>query len=532
MDFAFWESKYADKIEIYTDGSYNGTAAAWAFAIAIHEGSDLVLLGYWHGAIAQEQLRTLSGDGAAMNAHTAELHALVWATWWATRWIQHEGWNGDLCFCWDATTAGQKATGLFSSNDRTGHLLRCLQQTLDSQLDRPIQHTHVKANSGSPLNELVDSAAKLATRSQEHQTPPGAQQLYHLCAKWADGGRISLLRGEAHSSGIHLLGLQEARTQAGMTISQTHIRLASGATTAGQAGVELWIARKMPIAQDPDSNTNYFIKPSDCTVSYSDPRIMMVHIVTKPLAFFVCVAHAPHSLDPKCEEWWNTFYELLEEHVDLANTVFLIDANARIAEAAEPHFGGVLDTKQNKATPFLCRLMEQADLFAPATFDAYHWGPIHTWVHPSGKFKARLDYVMLPLHWKGGQIMSWVNPNIHAGHPTEDHLCVSLRVQWMTAAEIAQKKNRKIKREAFLLPDADAKLQDILKRIPEVNWEVNASQHAAEVIDFCQQQLVKAFTEATSFRAAGFAKPSLLFMISPIQRGLSENTGRSWPECF
>ncbi|CAK9114718.1 L-serine dehydratase (L-serine deaminase) [Durusdinium trenchii] len=67
------------------------------------------------------------------SAHMAEMHALIWATWWIYRVILSLQWHGEVHFVWDACAAGGKADGDYYSGDSLGSILRCLQQALQAK---------------------------------------------------------------------------------------------------------------------------------------------------------------------------------------------------------------------------------------------------------------------------------------------------------------------------------------------------------------------------------------------------------------
>lgn len=169
----------------------------------------------------------------------------------------------------------------------------------------------------------------------------------------SDVGKIGLLRHMVHREAVHLLGIQEARTKEGFTASSTHIRISSGATNAGQLGVELWISRLRPYAVSVEGEKKYFFRPADCHVVANTTRYLLVHIHTQVINFYVGVVHAPHSHDPEGATWWAEFSESLSVLVHPTRTVLLIDANARISDELPPHTGDLEVEKPNKATHLL-----------------------------------------------------------------------------------------------------------------------------------------------------------------------------------
>lgn len=100
--------------------------------VTAQEAGQQVFLGYSHGQLAQSDLLQLDSR-QPKSAHMAEMHALIWATWWIYRVILSLQWHGEVHFVWDACAAGGKADGDYYSGDSLGSILRCLQQALQAK---------------------------------------------------------------------------------------------------------------------------------------------------------------------------------------------------------------------------------------------------------------------------------------------------------------------------------------------------------------------------------------------------------------
>ena len=70
----------------------------------------------------------------------------------------------ELTLCYDSLTAGYQASGRWHafSEPRYGHLVRGLHKCIEQRFLISVQHQHVKAHSGEPGNELVDTLAHQA----------------------------------------------------------------------------------------------------------------------------------------------------------------------------------------------------------------------------------------------------------------------------------------------------------------------------------------------------------------------------------
>ena len=157
---------YSDAIELYTDGSFDGSHAGWAAAIIFHRNSTWGLLGVLSGSVVHGSSTTFGVGIPSLSAQVAEQAALIWSHWWILRFARTFGWQGQVYFRWDAIVPGKQALGDFQTSTPLGHLLRALAFALEQQQgDRHIYHAHVRAHKGILLNEVVDTAAK-AARSQ------------------------------------------------------------------------------------------------------------------------------------------------------------------------------------------------------------------------------------------------------------------------------------------------------------------------------------------------------------------------------
>ena len=125
-----------------------------------------------------------------------------------------------------------------------------------------------------------------------------------------DGHRGKLSRGpDGHRGKLHylfdqmqffrlnVLGLQECRSDEGLTTSHSILRFMSG-HQQGQGGVELWINLRQPIAHDSQGRPVYF-QAHQFQVIAKDYRRLLVKVVSEVFDGWLFVAHAPHSGRPE-----------------------------------------------------------------------------------------------------------------------------------------------------------------------------------------------------------------------------------------
>lgn len=336
-------------------------------------------------------------------------------------------------------------------------------------------------------------------------------------------GRIELMRNAAEQTGLHLIGIQEARTKQGQIISTTHARFCSGSDN-GIAGVELWVALRMPYRFETDQTARCF-NPTDFVVQYASPRELFVHCVAPGFDCVLVVAHAPHNGEQSetREKWWGDFRQRVNALGPDKEVVVLLDANARLLPFGTESIGDLGEDREDKNSPFFQNFIESQQLFVPAAFASFHWGPMATWVHPNGRSTARLDYVALPLSWKTAEIWSGNEERFHSGHPGHDHTCTTVTIKWTMYDCLCTTKRARIDREAMLTKEGRETVAHILQEAPDEDWDLNASEHAAILAGFLRTRLEQAFPmkkRLKSCRTAGVTARELYQQLTTCKRRL------------
>ena len=304
----------------------------------------------------------------------------------------------------------------------------------------------------------------------------------------AEQGRVQLLRSQFESKGLHVVGIQEARTEPGMIVSHTHIRFCSGKAEGGLYGVELWICRGLQFAD------GIGFHPGEFLVAYAEPRIMIVKYQGQLGTFGFLVAHAPHTGTAPSErrEWWDRLQTQVSCTLGELECIVFLDANATAPTEETVHFGGYTQGLPNKNTPFLEAFVHRNGLFAPSTFEALQHGPPETWTHRATGKRSRIDYVLLPLSWKWAQIDAWVDTDIHVGHAGFDHDCTCLGVSWKQLIR-RQSRTKRIDDAALRNPQNQDWVREIWASCPQPDWSMNASQHAALITNHLQKEALRLF---------------------------------------
>ncbi|CAE7307614.1 unnamed protein product, partial [Symbiodinium sp. CCMP2456] len=257
-------------------------------------------------------------------------------------------------------------------------------------------------------------------------------------------GRPALLAASLVHAEVSVAALQEARTEQGQLFTAPYYRFCSG-VVRGNFGVELWFSSTLKAPKGAGERTSpALFSKSAFTVIHADPRRLLVRFVAMPVDLIFASLHAPHKgAEPHLlDSWWNETSHLLEKFGALAPLVLMGDFNAAVGSIPSE---AILDpgvptsrTRPETRCMISCIVMDYGFL-------------------PHG----RLDYIALPMDWQSSQVVSWVDPAIHAGQPVVDHL-------------------------ATLVSQA-------LNQLPDIPWNVGPDAHAAILASTLQERLQQAF---------------------------------------
>ena len=118
-----------------------------------------------------------------------------------------------------------------------------------------------KATSAGSREHQVQIATYNALSISQADLEPGATEFV---------GRVELMRKTAETLGLHILGIQEARTKQGQIISSTHVRFCSGA----ERGIAWRWQLRLPYRSE--GHTERCFRPTDFVVAFATPRELFV----------------------------------------------------------------------------------------------------------------------------------------------------------------------------------------------------------------------------------------------------------------
>ena len=298
------------------------------------------------------------------------------------------------------------------------------------------------------------------------------QSLY----KGPDGhsGKLDYLRAQMKELHFNICGIQEARSEAGTSFTNSVIRFASGADKHNY-GVELWINMDQPYAHK-GRKPLYFAR-NDFVIVKATPRLLIAHVVNDHLDIWLIVGHAPQSGRAAAERqaWWSELCSFLEELTHGEPILAMLDANAATGPSDDHHIGPFGDAVSHN-TPFLRDMLERFNLCLPATFPC-HQGPQTTWIRADGAIECRIDYIAIPQDRLHQCQLSRVVQEFDLGNE-HDHTAVALELTWTAQAPLrASTPTQHTPRRTWHIEEIRSFPAETLKSYAIAPWQCDVGTH-------------------------------------------------------
>ena len=335
--------------------------------------------------------------------------------------------------------------------------------------------------SATPLSIQVVSVNVLSLAGEHERREKGETQ--KAPTKRRSIGRRNVLQNQFFKDGCKLIGVQEARSQAGTWASQHYLNLAAGATSAGQHGVEVWVAKSWG-----EGKSAFTVKESDCQVRFATPRALLVSIRSPRIKLDAFVGHAPHSGHSEADqrEWWKATMAEIDKRDDKIPLYVMMDTNGYVAEqeADGCSFGVQLSDKSNLPGQLMAVFFERYKLFAPATFKAFNTKPLEP------TFIARnagtvIDYVGLPRSQRGRVVRAGVMEAFDMDGDALDHRPTSATVVAKMGEtqdyEWVKRRNIGYDRQKLNDPTVLENIREELSKVCSPTWAVEVNQHEQEI---------------------------------------------------
>ena len=294
-------------------------------------------------------------------------------------------------------------------------------------------------------------------------------------------GRKDALTTMLHEHGPNIVGLQETRLPdtAIQPDSEYHI-YTSQANARGGGGCALWLSKTRPYASR--GATKLFFRPEHVTVLTCSPRHLTASVLTPELRIFVQVAHASSAFNATPAElkaFWRQREEELARRPEGSYPILLTDANARLGSTVSDNVGDHHAEEEGLSGEIFHSLLAHHELWTPSTFADCHQGPSGTWRAPHG-FWHRIDYIAVPVTWKGFRIISEVVTSFDVLQLRDDHRPVKLQCAFTKKApahSYTTSCRRAVRPAKPETPEAKARVACLLSSIPWFGWHVDVDVH-------------------------------------------------------
>ena len=303
-----------------------------------------------------------------------------------------------------------------------------------------------------------------------------------------------------------LVALQETRLPSSSSYtSGAFYVINSACDEQGQGGCALWFRVDEPLL-----GSGKPVTPSQVTLLFSSPRLLVCRLTMQGATFLCVCAHAPHSKRPEKErlDWWDLFVKVLGK-VCKSGDILLIaaDANARLGASHTGVSGSFGAEPLNANGEAWLELLEQFGMCLPATFS--HTGPSATWRSPQG-FEARLDYIAIPQALSASVEESATLLQYDALTNQDDHRAVSCRLR----LQLPGKATHRPKSVRWQLPEEWAEPWSAsVACMTRPRWDLSTDQHASALRQGLQDRMAHFHYQAPPTPRRPYVTPEILDLL-------------------
>ena len=288
---------------------------------------------------------------------------------------------------------------------------------------------------------------------------------------------------------IHLVGLQETRTDPGPRSSVPGYAAFAAPADKGNLGCQLWVRTAQPVATTEEAGEVAFDVAKAAFIC-AEPRLLVVVLPAGKQLFACIVGHAPIADSPGdvLDAWWGLLDTAYCKVPRAAIPFFFLDANARFRPQAEAYTattGESANANADRFKDFLIR--HQLDTCSSRTVED---DVVVSWHAPSGH-PAHLDYIAYAAPFRDcastvGRPGNFVDP---LGF---DHTPVQVNFDW-TSAACPQHSRPRFDREAMRTAAGRETITAILTSCPAIPWNCHPEDHLQILNDHLFAGLQQAF---------------------------------------
>ena len=289
--------------------------------------------------------------------------------------------------------------------------------------------------------------------------------------------------------GVHLVGLQETRTDPGPRTQVASYTVFSAPADKGNLGCQLWVHCGCAAASFHDGDTILF-EAAKAAFLCAEPRLLAVVLPAGKQLFACVVAHAPVADSPAAvlDEWWTRLEAVYRMIPRTAIPLLFMDANARFRSRDEA-FTALTGEAVNSNAECFQDFLQRHQLTSCSSRD-FRGDSVVSWTAPSGH-TAQLDYVAFaePMEQCAvtkGVPWSFVDP---VGF---DHSPVQVDFAWTTDSG-SQSRRPCWDRSRMRTAEGRAAIKAIMDSCPAVPWHVHPENHLQIINDHIFQGLQTVF---------------------------------------
>ena len=313
--------------------------------------------------------------------------------------------------------------------------------------------------------------------------PRGGRPSTSDCAGLRVVGRKDFLKTSLSPHRPLFIGLQETRLpNEEVQPDADYFILNAAATDRGVGGCALWIAKRRPIYVTPEEPV--YVQQQDITVIAASHRHLVVALQTPRIRMQVHVIHAPSTYTvpvSDVKDFWDQRAREVLARPDGTDFLILCDANARLGDVVSAHASDYGAETEGEAGALFHSFLATIDAIAPATWECYHHGDHVTWCSATGGW-SRIDYVLVPRHWRTAYMESRTLPDVELLQLREDHIPVHLLCRFARALPpVSYSRSSK----HVLRPDPRQDREQaipLLQAIRPEHWTVPVDLHYARLV--------------------------------------------------
>ena len=278
---------------------------------------------------------------------------------------------------------------------------------------------------------------------------------------------------------LHIIGLQESRTDPGVKRIQGPYTCFCSPAEGGNLGCQLWVKHNEALAHLEDGQVATF-DVGRAAVQIREPRLLVVVIPAGAQLFACVVAHAPVADTHPAEAaaWWRHLDSACRRVPRNAIPLILLDANARFhpTEAGHTARDGIPKGPNGHA---LQAFVHEHQMETARSKDSLHQ-PVITWWSPQG-FPAQIDDVVFPAEFANSATTDGIPA--HFVDPVGfDHKPLQVTLEWEAAATGSAPKVS-WDRAKMRSPEGRQRLASIFNTAPTIQWDVHPDDHIQQLND-------------------------------------------------